>query len=298
MAEEEQGVRGRAVTTHIEERAAVQGEGAWTVASSDPSIVSVLKIGDKIKVTGVSLGKAAIMVTSQSRLRCSVPVRVYDTTVLDAGEILIKYIDTFKCLPQMNIFDGSSYRPVVPEGWHALGSFAVPPSGCPNINGLQWMIVVKENSEHADPTAPPLLAPTDMRRISGYGHNPPIVFDQEFWIPRCPAGYVAMGIVATAAFAFNAPEPSLDDAVCVRQALTVPGVPGGNIVYYYSDRIGAPDNSNHESTTVYLETGAFHHQDHKEVRNVLAVDLPALIDVRSPSVRPFQRQTPRRRPGS
>jgi hypothetical protein len=98
-----------------------------------------------------------ITVTTESRLRRTVPVRVYDPTVLDVGEIQIKYVDTFECIPQGGPTTAprneSFYRPVAPEGWSALGSFRLPESGCRDINGTQWMMVVKQSPAAAPVTS-------------------------------------------------------------------------------------------------------------------------------------------------
>jgi len=259
----------------------------WTVASSAPSVVSALQIGSEINVTGVGLGAAVIMVTTQTGLRRSVPVRVYDPMVLDAGEIRIRYIDTFECFLG---FPLSVYRPVVPAGWHALGSFAIATLGCPDINGQQWMMAVKENPEHADPITPPLVAPQSMVQALSFAF--PSFPVAGFWTPSCPAGYVPMGTVVTTGATWfplqpppSAPEPSVDDVTCIRKDLTAPGA-GDPIGASDSSfvRIVAPDNSNFENTTAYLETEAF------SVRgsdvNVLAVELPPLINV------PFQTWAP------
>jgi hypothetical protein len=118
----------------------------WAVTSSAPSIVSAVKVGSQINVTGVSLGTAAIMVTTQTRLRRSVPVRVYDPMVLEVGDIQIKYVDAFECIsPVSSSYAESFYRPVVPEGWYALGSFRMGEKSCPNVDGQQWMMAVREN---------------------------------------------------------------------------------------------------------------------------------------------------------
>ena len=244
----------------------------WTVASSAPSIVSVVKVGSNTKVTGVSLGTAVIMVTTQTGLRRSVPVRVYDPMVLDAGEILIRYIDTFECLTPAAQDYGpvSFYRPVVPDGWLRLGTFAVPQAGCPNINGQQWMMAVKENPEQANSATPPLISPAILSYEGGVSDGQG--GSTTFYMPECPAGYVAMGYVADS--------PDGHDATCVRRDLTVPGVAGNNIMSYWATRVAAPNNSDYTSTTAYLETGTFTGPlDFHPILNVLAVQLPLLVDV-------------------
>jgi hypothetical protein len=264
----------------------------WTVASSAPSIVSVLQIGSEINVTGVSLGTAVIMVTTQSRLRRTVPVRVYDPMVLDVGEILIKYVDTFNSLPSheplISQYPAYFYQPVVPEGWDALGSLGVPNDGGtfppPDINGQQWMIVVKENPEKANPITPPLVAPTGWAATM---YTPDgIYWCEAFYAPICPQGYVAMGTVWEESKNCSEQQPpGLDEVVCVRKDLTVAGVAGDTLWSDYADRIAAPDNTNQDDTTAYMETGTFATPGQAGA-NVLAVQLPLLIDVPSQSWAP------------
>lgn len=246
----------------------------WTVAPGDPNVVSARKNGDEIELTSLGPGSAAVMVTTQSELRPirrSLPVLVYDSMVLDAGEILIRYTDRFECLAPVSRSYGpaSFYRPVVPEGWHRLGSFGVPTAGCPDINGQQWMMTVKANPEKANPVTPPVLAPTGYGYIGGY--SDPSGLSAAFWEPQCPSGYVDMGGVEGS--------PQADDAACVREDLTVPGVAGPAVVYYWATRTAAPANVAFETTTAYLETGAFSGPlDFHPNLNVLAVELPLLID--------------------
>jgi hypothetical protein len=260
----------------------------WGVESNASDIVSAVKKGSEIELTASSLGRTVITVTTQSELRPlrrSVPVRVYDPLVLDAGEILIKYVDVFECLPQSPSYrEASFYHPVVPEGWRQLATFGVGPSGCPNINGHQWMIVVRENPERADRITPPLVAPHGYDRHEGIGYViSPNCWFETFWTPICPEGYVAMGSVVTADFTGErcfgyAHTPSLDDATCVREDLTVPGDTGDAFWTGWSVRTAAPANSNYQTTTAYLETGTFSQPAEAAVRNVLAFKLPMLLD--------------------
>lgn len=255
----------------------------WTAASSAPNVVSAVKNGDVIELTGLSPGSAVIMVTTHSELRPlrrSLPVRVYDPFVLDAGELLIRYVSTFECLPVIPPFysDASFYRPVVPEGWRRLAMFGVATAGCPNVNGQQWMIAVKANPERANLANPPLVEPTSYHWTAGFGH--PGYHDARFWFPECPAGYVAMGALEQAPDVYPY-SPTPDDATCVREDLTVPGVAGATILKSdwtnYVIRTAAPENVDFDVTTTYLETGAFRAFDQPGFR-VLAIDPPPLID--------------------
>jgi hypothetical protein len=246
----------------------------WTVEPGDPTVVSAEKNGDAIELTSHGPGSTGLMVTTQSELRPlrrSLPVRVYDPMVLDAGELLIRYVDTFQCLPPVSQIygPGSFYRAVIPQGWFRLGSFGVPTAGCPDINGQQWMMIVKPNPDTADPDMPPVVPPTAYNYIGGFGD--PSGLSAAFWDPQCPSGYVDMGGVE------GTPEP--DDAACVREDLTVPGVPGPSVLFYWATRTAAPENIHFDTTTTYLETGAFSGPvDFHPSLNVLAVQLPLLVD--------------------
>lgn len=72
--------------------------------------------------------------------------------------------------------------------------------------------------------------------------------------------------------------PNADDATCVREDLTVPGVAGDQFLYYWANRTAAPSNSDYDSTTTYLATGTFSLPPPWPIRNVLAVELPLLVD--------------------
>jgi hypothetical protein len=134
----------------------------WTVTSSDERTVLVTKVGSQISVLGVGVGDARVAVVTDSGDQRALPVQVYDSTFIDAGEFLIRYADTFECrwYNLTGDIDGSFYQPVVPDGWRALGSLGVRARGCPDIDGQHWMIVVKTDEEDADEERPPLVPPT------------------------------------------------------------------------------------------------------------------------------------------
>jgi Vacuolar protein sorting-associated protein 62/Insecticidal Crystal Toxin, P42 len=279
----------------------------WTVTSSNDGIVTVLKLGgNSVQITGGDLGTARITVTTNSGRRRSVPVRVYDPTVLDAGEILLKYVDTFTCrwddAHSGAYLNGSFYQPVVPVGWHALGSHGEGGYGCPNIDGQAWMIVVKEDAADADPIHPPLTPPTDYTlewNDAGTGSS---VKYGSFWTPVCLNGYVAMGTVVTS----NRSKPSLNEVTCVRRDLTTDAEAGSiiwddhgtgsGVAYQGSFQLVAPNNDSYQNTNAYLGTGTFVTQGQlsgacsgencwvpparggREVMNVLKLELPTLID--------------------
>jgi hypothetical protein len=230
----------------------------WEASAEDESLVSLSVVGDQLTITGLATGETFVNVTSGGGLERKLPVRVYDPYVLDMGDLLISYVDEFTWRwndsGSGGDDDGGFWHPVVPEGWHALGSLGVRGYGDPN--GAEWMIVVKE-----DGSSPALATPTDYRREyddddSGAPN------DGSFWTPLCPAGFVALGAVAQTGW----DRPSLDDVVCVRENLTVPGVAGswiwddsgtGAIDWVGMWRIEIPQREEWSDTRMYLDPGTF-----------------------------------------
>ena len=101
--------------------------------------------------------------------------------------------------------DLSTWAPVVPSGFYALGYLAKNGYNEPTSS----VIVVKGLVNGA------IAYPTGYRLIwtdKGSGGNQ----DGAFWEPIAPSGYVAMGTVSTASWT----QPPLDAVVCVRADLT------------------------------------------------------------------------------
>ena len=270
----------------------------WTAASGDATVATVTTLGPMIAVTGVGYGTTAVTVSSASGVVRTIPVRVYDPMVLDAGEVTLKYVSAFTCRwhdgGSGGTYDGSFYHPVVTDGFKALGSLALRVWGCPNIDGRQWMIVVK-----ADSGSTALAAP--LRYIREYDDaGSGASLNGSFWTPVCPAGYAAMGTVAQRGWS----SPGLDDVTCVREDLARPGeaapdftwtdVETGASDYMGTWRTTISDMSFHDKT--WLETGTFvctgseyscagnacwQRPYSHPVMNVLAVDLPLLTETPS-----------------
>jgi hypothetical protein len=268
---------------------------SWTAAADDEAVATVTPLDSIVVVTGVGYGSATVTITSESGAEREVPVRVYDPMVLDVGELTLKYVTEFTCRwhdgGSGGTYDGSFYHPVVADGFKALGSFGLRAYGCPNINGRQWMIVVK-----ADEGSTALAAPTSyVREYNDSGSGADI--DGSFWTPICPAGYLPMGTVAQRGYG----APSLDDVACVREDLTRPGEAAPDFIWIDEEtganewlgtwRITISDMSFHDKT--WLETGTFVGRGSEyscsgdecwqrpyshPVMNVLAVDLPLLVD--------------------
>jgi Vacuolar protein sorting-associated protein 62/Insecticidal Crystal Toxin, P42 len=283
---------------------AIGGPDEWTVRSDNEAIAQVMKIGTRINVTGVGLGRTQLTVLSGAGVQRSVPVLVYDPKVLDVGEIEITYVDQFACrwtdAHAGADIHASFYHPVVPAGWHALGSLGVRDAlDCPVVSNQRWMMLVRADPDDADPVTPPLDPPTGFTKEwddTGTGGD---VMYGAFWTPVCRTGYVAMGTVVTKGRA----TPPLSDATCVRKDLTRPAIAtstiwndkgtGGDVAYQGSFTMEAPENFNFAAITAFLRTGTFVTQGQLRscttegcwtpptahpVMNVLAVELPTLID--------------------
>lgn len=275
---------------------------SWTVTSSNEEIAIVGRDGKYIDVSGVGLGDATITVTTDWGMQRILPVKVYDHTVLDYGEILLRYVNTFDSAYSLLVYNllGSAFfmEPVVPEGWHALGFTGVrcifPDLVCAYPANERWMILVKADEADADPLRPPLMPPIDYEEEWAW-------FGTSFWTPVCSNGYAAMGSVVTA---FPVP-PNPDQVTCVREDLTTHAESGdliwndrgtgGSVPYQGTFRIKAPNNTASDRPIIYIEAGTFvtqgqfrscigencwtpPEQGAHEVMHVLALDPELLID--------------------
>ena len=110
---------------------------------------------------------------------------------------------------------GAFYRPVAPDGFHALGHYGqlrgeiVPALDAP----CGWMFVARE----LEPGA--LAEPLDYELIGEPAS------DCSFWKPIPPPGYVGLGFVAQA----GSQKPDTDEIRCLREDLTAPGNLGKTI---------------------------------------------------------------------
>jgi hypothetical protein len=193
-----------------------------------------------ITVTGVGHGSATITVSTDSGDEREFPVTVYDNTVLDAGELLIKFTDEFGA--RFNDSgsgaddDGDFYHPIAPAGYHALGSIGF--SGYQNPGDLRTAVMVVKD-KGLSPENPPLKAPVDYEIV---WHNGIYLFNSwladgndtgAFWRPVPPEGYVALGLVIhNWTMQTTAPyvqKPLLNAVMCVREDLTRTASIGGYI---------------------------------------------------------------------
>jgi len=111
--------------------------------------------------------------------------------------------------------DGAFWRPVAPDGYFILGDYAQGDYASPHGT----MAVVKAQD---DPGKEPLLAlPVSFDRI-WYDKDSGADEDGAVWVPKAPAGYVALGGVATRGYN----PPPVDTIRCVRFDLLVQGTFG------------------------------------------------------------------------
>jgi hypothetical protein len=254
-------------------------------ASCSSNCVTVTENSTAISVTGNSLGNATIEVVSDSGLSSSVTVRVFDPMILMTDGLLIKYVDQFTWIWDDSGSgaddNGSYWEPVVPAGYHALGS--IGRGGWSNPNGDAAVIVVKElNGSDA------LAEPTDYTLIwqdSGSGADD----DVSFWLPNPPQGYVACGVVAQSGWG----EPSVDRVRCVRSDLAA-NAKVGNWIWddsgsgassdFGSWEIDCPDVQN-SAGMAYLKAGTFVGTNSHSAPSshsalyVLNIHLPLVLDV-------------------
>jgi hypothetical protein len=243
------------------EVAALDADGdpdGWSASVRDPTIARVSQTGSQLTVTGLEPGDTTIEIVSLSGLERDLPVKVYDRFVLDVGELLIRYVDEYTLRwsdrGSGGRHDGAFYHPIVPAGWHALGSLGV--QGYANPNGQHWMILVQEDGESGA-----LARPNNYYREYDDDESG-ATLDGSFWTAVCPDGFVSLGAVAQRGWS----KPSLDDVVCVRKNLTRPGVAGqliwndrdtGAIDWIGMWRINIPQHEDWADDRMYLDPNTF-----------------------------------------
>jgi hypothetical protein len=110
-------------------------------------------------------------------------------------------------------FDGAYWRPIVPDGFYALGHYGQGDYSYPG----GFMFAARE----LEPGA--LASPVDYTWVWDDRGSPSR--DGSFWKPVPPAGYVCLGLVAQEWYS----KPSTDAVKCVRQDLVVPAKAGNTI---------------------------------------------------------------------
>ena len=281
-----------------------EGVATATGASMDRQAAAAVPAG-VITVTGVGYGSATITVSTETGDEREFPVTVYDNTVLDAGELLIKFTDEFgdrfADVGSGADDDGDFYHPIPPEGYHALGSIGF--HGYQSPADLRTAVMVVKD-KGLNPENPPLALPVDYDIV---WHNGVYIlgtwyadgdYTGAFWRPVPPEGYVAMGLVVHYwAQRTSAPynqKPPLTKVMCVREDLTRTAGIGGYIWddagnglsdrYFRADQLIVPElYSDYEQ--MHLAPGTFvGHASHAKnnnsnpVANVLCLDPQVLID--------------------
>ena len=292
-------VQGGTETVIVQARDKNDNREDFVVTSEDENIATVSAEDSAFTVTGMNYGNTNLIITSHSGKSRELPVKIYDLQTLETDELLISFAQTFQYRwcdrGSGQSMDGSYYHPVTTNGFKPLGSLAF--SGYYNPDGLHGVMVLK-----AKAGSNALAAPVDYTLVwsdQGSGADD----DGSFWMPVPPTGYRAMGIVAQSGYSM----PSLDDVVCVREDLTVPGEAGAvtwqgavmiaflNFDYFRSWRIEPPIAGPHENA--YLSTGTFvaMHQQNSypaapsvhPAMYVLNVQLPMLAET------PYQQYVPK-----
>jgi hypothetical protein len=246
-----------------------------TITNSDPGVAMATLSDSTIQITGLSYGTTNISVTSGSDRTSTLPVQVYSPFVLDVGELLITYTDSF--LLASDIALNGYWKPVPPEGFHSLGSWGNTARTNPNGHYAVMVVRAKPGSD--------AIAFTDSFRIFASAGLTRIAMFK----PIAPPGYKAVGDIVTQT-AFMGPLIYPDSAVCIRQDLTVSGEAGVHLEdwqdfwadWYSCWNIDQPDLGDHPEA--YLVQGTFlvkPQRDQPEIdpsMNVLKVNLPMLAE--------------------
>jgi len=244
--------------------------GEFEVSHSASEVSSATISDSTIEITGLSYGIDTLTISSSSGASRVLPVQVYNYRVIDTGELLISYTDQFQSIYSFSPAGWNPvcfYKPIPPEGFYALGSYARGYSTDPNGNAAVMVVQAKPGSDA-------IVFTTDFTNLGPYLHN-----------PIAPEGYKAMGQVCTGAY--QTPDP----AVCIREDLTTPGT--CYLFWSYENNyhqvesawgIYQPSADLHENA--YLAPGMFIYESGIDdptgpLINVLNVSLPMLAEAPS-----------------
>ncbi len=246
----------------------------FTISNSSPDVATATRSDSTILISGHSEGKTNITI-SGGNASCTLPVQVYNPLVLDTGELLITYSDTFRLVCDMSRF--GYWEPVPPEGFHNLGSWAN--TARTNPNGEYAVMVVK-----ARPGSNAIAFTDSFLVFHTQGYERIAMFK-----PVAPPGYKAMGDIVTQT-SFGGPLIWPDSAVCIRNDLTVSGEVGirledwedHDFIWNSCWRFDQPDLGDHPEA--FLSQGTFvmivgrNQPDLDPSMNVLKVELPMLAE--------------------
>jgi hypothetical protein len=256
---------------------------SFTVSSNSGNATVFSTTDSTFIVTGVSYGEATVTVTINSGKTQNLPVKVYDPTIMDTGDLIITFTSQFEEIVYatdpfwIELLHSQFYKPIVPEGFQPLGSFI----HWTNLDGHpdnQKGVMVVKAAEGSDA----LAHPDSFQLIWGFQGS----YEVYFWRPVPPDGYKALGDMVTGIG--NPQPPPVESMVCVREDLTIPGKvePDTRSSYgcvwhnFLEDptitcwKIGPPfTDQNHEDS--FLEPGLF-----------LAWESPVWRDYTPPQVHP------------
>jgi hypothetical protein len=270
----------------------------YQVVSSDNSVATATVSGTHVTIHGVALGKCSISVTNATGLSHTLPVRVYDPRVLETDDLTISFTTEFELAYQRPtgilgqlVADMSFWRPIAPNGFYSVGSLVMTPGTDPN--GVRAAMVLKAKSRDA-------LVLTDQYQLVSSPVGIGWTFGAAFWRPACPAGYVALGMVATGPSSTQS-SPAYSTA-CVRKDLTSDGSLGsalftkslefddGSRLDYSIRAINSPSSGLMSGTYLAPETFVYTEATAapsvEPVNHVLHLDLPLLGEAASQSVQP------------
>ncbi|NEO53809.1 MAG: Vps62-related protein [Okeania sp. SIO3B5] len=222
---------------------------------------------------------------------------------LDCGDLSIKFVDKFELAwwdkGSGGKYDGAYYKPIVPQGYYALGYY-----GQSNYNSPAGAVVVVKDLKSGA-----LARPKGYELIwkdKGSGAD----MDGAFWRPIPPSSnYVALGLVVTR----NYNEPSVNEVMCVRQDLVVRGEPGDQVwidkgtgadADFGSWEINSPSISGYEEYA-YIAAGTFYGVASHNRPNAnpslycLKVKLPfekRLVNLKQPTLESTQEPAPTTEP--
>jgi hypothetical protein len=244
-----------------------------TITNSDPGIATATLSDSTIQITGLSYGTTNITVRNGNDQSRSLPVQVYSPFILDVGELLITYTDSFQ-----NLGGTGFWKPIPPVGFEELGSVAMSDNSDPNGRYAVMVVKAKPGSD--------AIAFTDS--FQTFNMLQP-AYATGLFKPIPPSGYKALGDIFTRAGLFQ-PLIIPDSAVCIREDLTIPGEAGAHVKdlsdfwtrWYSIWNIDQPDIEAHPEA--YLVQGTFiakagrDQPDIDPSMNVLKVNLPMLAE--------------------
>jgi hypothetical protein len=245
--------------------------GEFEVSNSAPEIASAGISDSTLEITGLTYGVDTLTISNGNGASCVLPVQVYNYRVIDTGDLEITYTDQFQYIYSYSPPGWDPiyfYKPIPPEGFYALGTYAWP--GSENPNGTKAVMVVKEK-----PGSNAIAFTSSFENLGTMLHN-----------PIAPSGYKAMGQVVTAQY--QTPDP----AACIREDLTTTG----QCYLFWSHEnnyhqvesawgIYQPSADLHENA--YLAPGMFIYESgiddpsSSPLVNVLSVTLPMLAEAPS-----------------